>query len=123
MPKYLRSLLLLEAALLTIAALSMPFIESGAWRFVVPVLNVGLIALCFAFYRRVRHADELLSMYCIIGVVFAGIYFLATIPAGAFAATLGNTLLILETGVLVALHRLLRSEDTSQWFRSKTTAR
>ncbi|WP_293003368.1 hypothetical protein [Nevskia sp.] len=110
-----------EALLLLITAALLPALEHGFWKFAAPIVNLTLVAACYAFYRRVKYSDDILKGYCLAGSIAGSVYFLNSGAPSISQVPVQTFLLAIETLLLIVLFVFLNTSQSKAWFSSKAT--
>lgn len=119
MPKYLKHMLTVEVLAFLVSLLVLPTYEEGFQRIASPLVFLLLIALCFAFWRRLRFSDFALKVYCLAGAI-AGAFFLAVqyLMAPHEPIQPQQLVLLCDSLVGVLLYAAMRGRRATHWFQS-----
>jgi len=116
MPKSLLTICIFELLLLAFNACSAPLYEDGGWKFVVPIVDLSIVALVISLFFRLPFSYFFVSVYSLVGTIMGFLYFILVLLDPPYFNVGTAILPLIESITLLFLFIALHNNSSKNWF-------
>lgn len=110
-----------EVFLLLFSAIYFAIHDSQEWKFITPFFNICIVALLYAYVKKIKYSNFLVIRYCHVGILLMSLYLLGKLVFKNIELNTEFYLLVCEYGVLLLMLHVLKQKEVVDWFNNRGT--